>query len=408
MSPVVSPDGRWIAFHRNVSVADLWRIPVGGGTPERLTDLRTNIYGLAWTPDSRGLVFTRYLDGDVVLSTLDLRSGRIIDHAGGESSFMFPSVSAGSRAVAFEVEKIRSIARRLAIGDGEAALGRSEVVFDSSGSNLLPSIAPDGGQVLFVSDRTGDMRLWWQEMNQPDTLRSFENFIPMPRHPVMWHPGSQRALAIGRAPGGPYGVYEIEPARGRMTRLAVPDDDPVHVAYHPDPSRLLVVADRGEGRLGVTLYDRSRRPWRALAQVADVSVAVVDPRHHRIVLASMSTSEVRSADLDLGRVRTIDRAHGTRRNRTLVATAEGVRVMDASPCPFYWRLVVADGAGPSSFRDGRCLGDKAWWLEGVTYAPSTGAVYLSVIQEMQTDIGLAPLPDLNGGAASAARSVATR
>lgn len=396
LSPVVSPDGRWIAFQRNVSLADLWRIPVGGGTPERLTDLRTNIYGLAWTPDSRGLLFTRYRDGKVVLSTLDLGSGRITDHPGGESSFMFPSVSAGDGTVAFEVENMRSIARRLALGDGASALGRSEVLFDSTGSNLLPSIAPDGRQALFVSDRTGDMRLWWQDTTRPDTLRSFEGFIPLPRHPVMWHPDSRRALAIGRPPGGKTGIYEIEPARGRMTRLAAPDGDPVHVAYHPDPDRLLVVADHGEGRLGVTLYDRNARPWRALAQVADVAVAVVDPRHRRIVLASMSTPEIRSADFALGDVRTIDRVASQRRNRMLVATDEGVRVMDANTCSWFWRLVAAEGADTPARQDGRCLGNGEWWLEGVTYAPASRSVYVSVIQDTQTDIGVAPIPGLGG------------
>jgi DNA-binding winged helix-turn-helix (wHTH) protein/Tol biopolymer transport system component len=413
LSPAVSPDGRWIAFQRNVSLADLWRIPVGGGTPERLTDLRTNIYGLAWTPDSRGLLFTRYLDGKVVLSTLDLGSGRITDHPGGENSFMFPSISAGDGTVAFEVENIRSVARRLALGDGASALGRSEVVFDSTGSNLLPSIAPDGRQVLFVSDRTGDMRLWWQDTTRPDTLRSFEGFIPLPRHPAMWHPDSRRALAIGRPPGGTTGIYEIEPARGRMTRLAVPDGDPVHVAYHPDPDRLLVVADHGEGRLGVTLYDRSAQPWRALGQVADVAVAVVDPRHRRIVLASMSTPEIRSADFALGDVRTIDRVASQRRNRMLVATEEGMRVMDASGCPWFWRLVAAEGAETPARQDGRCLGSKGWWLEGVTYAPASRSVYVSVIQDTQTDIGVAPLPGLDGpdvgdAAGSRVRPVANR
>lgn len=408
LSPVVSPDGRWIAFQRNVSLADLWRIPVGGGTPQRLTDLRTNIYGLAWTPDSRGLLFTRYRDGKVVLSTLDLHSGRITDHPGGESSFMFPSVSAGDGTVAFEVENMRSIARRLAIDDGEAALGKSEIVFESTGSNILPSVAPDGRQVLFVSDRTGDMRLWWQDATRPDTLRSFAGFIPMPRHPVMWHPESQRALAIGRAPGGPPGVYEIEPARGRMTRLAVPDRDPVHVAYHPDPNRLLVVADRGGGRLGVTLYDRSTRPWRALARVADVAVAVVDPRHRRIVLASTSTSELFGADLDLGHVRAVDRVVNQRRNRMLVSTSDGVRVMDARGCALYWRRVAVDAADTDAQQGGRCLGSEGWWLEGVTYAAAEGAVYVSVIQDMQTDIGVAPIPNVDGGQGTTARSVASR
>jgi len=393
LAPVVSPDGRWIAFQRNVSLADLWRIPAGGGEAQRLTDLRTNIYGLAWTPDSRHLLFSRYIDGKVMLSTLALDTGRVTDHIGGDHSFLFPTVSIGSGTVAFEVELVRSRSRRVAVADDGNAMAGSRVLFDSTGSNLIPAIAPDGRQLLFVSNRTGDMRLWWLDQTRPETLRSFEGFMPMPRHPAMWRADSQRALVIGRvgAQGRREGsaLYELEPGRGRLTRLPVPDGQPVHAAYHPDPGRLLVVADRGEGRLGVTLYDRSREPWRPLAEVVDVAVAVVDPRHRRIVLASMSKSEIRSADLDLGDVRTVDRVGTQRRNRTLVATPAGVRVMDAGPgCFWRWRLVAVAG---KSDLPAPCLGEVDWYLEGVTYHPGQDAVYLSVIEDMQTDIGLTPL-----------------
>lgn len=390
MSPEVSPDGRWIAFQRNVSLADLWRIPAGGGEAQRLTDLRTNIYGLAWTPDSRHLLFSRYIDGKVVLSKLAVETGRITDYVGGDHSFLYPSVSIGSGAVAFEVELVRSRSRRVVVADGAKAMSDSRVLFDTTGSNLMPAIAPDGRQLLFVSNRTGDMRLWWLDQGQPETLRSFEGFMPMPRHPAMWHDDSQRALIIGRANGEGSGVYELEPGRGRMTRLPVPDGQPVHVAYHPDPDRLLVVADRGEGRLGVTLYDRSRQPWRALAEVVDVAVAVVDPHHRRIVLATMSKPEIRSTDLDLRDLRTVDQVAIQRRNRTLVATPAGVRVMDSGTgCLWRWRLVgVADSAGQ---QPAPCLGDIDWYLEGLTYHAGEDAVYLSAIENMQTDIGLMPL-----------------
>ena len=393
MSPTVSPDGRWIAFQRNVSVSDLWRIPADGGRAQRLTNLRTNIYGLAWTPDSRGLVFARYINEIIVLSTLALPSGRITDHVGGNTSFMFPSISQKTGSVAFEVEDTQSRVRQVAVADDAKAIARSQVLFDSTGSNLLPSVAPDGQQMMFYSNRTGDIRLWWLDQARPDTLRSFDGFLPIPRYPVMWQADSQRALAIGKNAVGQAGIYELDPRSGRATRLPVPGELPVHVSYHPDPDRLLVVADRGGGSLGVTLYDRSRTPWRALAEVADVATAVVDAPHRRIVLATMSRPEIRSADLMLGDLRTIDAVAVQRRNRNLVATPEGVRVMDSGPgCPWLWRWVAADPAA----RDAHCLGTENWYLEGLTYDPGAKLIYLSSIETMQTDIGLTPLSSFAG------------
>jgi Tol biopolymer transport system component/DNA-binding winged helix-turn-helix (wHTH) protein len=430
MSPAVSPDGRWIAFQRNVSLADLWRVPVAGGTPERLTHLRTNIYGLAWTPDSRHLVFSRYRDSRILLSVLDLETGQVRDHAGDVGGVLFPSVSGRGDALAFEVEDSQSVLRRVALDEGEAALRNSRVILESSGSNLLPALSPDGRQVLFVSDRTGDTRLWWQDTAQPESLRPLEGFVPFPRHPVLWHADGQRALAIGRSPGQRLGVYEIEPRRGRIRRLPVPDADPVHASYHPDPERLLVVADQGAGRLGVTLYDRSRVPWRAMARLTDVAVAVVDPRHRRIVLASASSPAIRSADLDLRDVRTVDRTANQRRNRSLVVAADGVRVMDAGACSWHWRpvnvagpdlagadlggadLAGADPAGPAGHGAagaGRCLGREDWALQGVSQSAAEPVLYVSVIERMQTDVGVAALSALLATpAANDSRPVASR
>jgi Tol biopolymer transport system component/DNA-binding winged helix-turn-helix (wHTH) protein len=394
MSPAVSPDGRWIAFQRNVSVADLWRIPANGGQAQRLTDLRTNIYGLAWAPDSRSLIFARYINERTVLSTLALHSGRITDHVGGSISLMYPSVSIGSGSVAFEIEETQSRVRRVSVADGANAMSASRVLFDSTGSNLLPSVAPDGRQVMFYSNRTGDIRLWWLDQTRPETLRSFDGFLPIPRYPVMWQADSRHALTFGKSPAGDVGIYELDPRRGRAVRLPVPDRLPVHVSYHPDPDRLLVVADRGEGSLGVTLYDRSHTPWRAMAEVGDVATAVVDTRHGRIVLATMSKPEIRSTDLDLGDLRTIDRVSIQRRNRNLVATPDGVRVMDSDErCPWLWRWVAADPTVQAS----QCLGRIDWYLEGVTYHPGQNALYLSVIEKMDTDIGLTPLSSFTVG-----------
>ena len=104
----------------------------------------------------------------------------------------------------------------------------------------------------------------------------------------------------------------------------------------------------------------------------------------------MSGPDIRSADLDLGDLRTIDRVTMQRRNRNLVPTPGGVRVMDSDEgCPWLWRWVATDATIRD--RDPQCLGRVDWYLEGVTYHPGQNALYLSVIEKMDTDIGLTPL-----------------
>ena len=56
--PRYSPDGRMLAFRRNLSLADLWVMPAEGGTPRPLTRLRGDIRGWDWLPDGSGLVLS--------------------------------------------------------------------------------------------------------------------------------------------------------------------------------------------------------------------------------------------------------------------------------------------------------------------------------------------------------------
>lgn len=409
LNPVVSPDGRWIAFQRNVSLADLWIMPVEGGTPRRLTNLRTNFYGLAWSPDGRALLFGRYGEGGTVMGLLDLATGHMREFAVPRTSLLFPSVARNGEVLAFEVEDPLVVSRRISLAglEGTAAaddqrMATAPKLFEATGSTMHPSVAPDGRQVLFMSNRSGRMRLWWGNQDAPDSLRPLDDFRPIARHPVQWDAASQRALAIGVGKEG-LGVHEIEPRTGRVTRLPVPGKDPVHVAWHPDPNRLLVVADKGNGRLGVTLYDRSVQPWRALAVVTDVSLALADPANRRIVMARMSGPELIAADLDLRNVRRIDAVTQQRRSRFLTVAGDGVWVMDTGPgCLWRWRR-VRDGKGDAPAE--RCVGNADWAIVGLSYHPGQDVLYVSSTEDMGADIGLLPLsaltPDGAGGAAQA-------
>lgn len=58
-NPAWSPDGQWIAFltPRAGPKANLWRIPVGGGEAEQLTDEKGGITAFLWSPDGSQIAF---------------------------------------------------------------------------------------------------------------------------------------------------------------------------------------------------------------------------------------------------------------------------------------------------------------------------------------------------------------
>lgn len=388
--PRVSPDGRWIAFQRNLSLGDLWRVPIAGGEPERLTSLRTIFFGLDWTPDGRGLVFSRSGPDGIVLSRLDIADGRIRDYVPEERMLKQPVVAGPT--VAFVIEDARSGMRRLSV-DGGRAFAESEPLFASTRSDIMPSIAPDGRQLLFMSDRDGSPRLWWVDQSRPDSLRALDGFMPIPRFPASWNADATRALVVGESDderGGVAAIYEIDPRHGRDVRLKVPDRVPVQAAYHPDPNRLLVVAEREQGRLGLVLYDRSREPWRALAEIDDVLMALPDRADGGVVFVRAYKPGVWRANSDLSEPREVDRVVMQERIRTLASAADGIWLLDSRPeCRWYWRKLATPSALEA--HHGHCLGDGPMMPEGLSYDSAHRRLYVGVAGESGRDIGVLPL-----------------
>lgn len=385
--PKVSPDGRWIVFQRNISLGDLWRIPVGGGKPQRLTDVRTNIFGFDWMDGGASLVFSHYTGNKPRLSRLDVASGRLDDYTGTQETLTYPTVAAPGGEVAFIVDDSRSMVQRVDAGgrSNEAAI---QAIFETSNSNLIPGVAPDGRQLTFVSDRTGEQALWWVDQQAPETLRAIEGFRPVPRYPARWNPGSTRFLAIGEGEEGK-GLYEVDARSGKAQWLALPDGLPVHADYHADPNRLLVVADRGQGRLGLALYDRSRTPWQVLARIDDVALALMDRVRGRVVFARMSNAEVWEADAGLLQARRLDSVAYPWLLRTLAVADDGAWVLDAREgCDWWWRSV---DAGPGGKSAGRCLrASSPQMIEALSRAPRGDILFVSVSEDAGSDIGLLP------------------
>jgi len=401
LAPAYSPDGRWIAFQRNVSRGDLWLVPATGGQPERLTRIESNIYGLAWAPDGKSIVFSAYRGQEPSLLRLDVQSRRITEL--GVVNARNPSVALKDASVAFVIEEAATALYRIRIPAQGESPSSPEPVFPSSGSELLPSVSPDGRQIMFVSDRTGDARLWWGEIGRAASLRPIENFVPFPRHPVAWAADGKTVLAIG-ADGDNEALYEITPATGAARKLALPQGRPTYGAYLAEPGRLLVVSDRGAGRLGLTLYERSAQDLKALASLDDVAMARLDPSSRRVLFFRTASWGLWQAGPDLDGPRILDDLHadpgGTMprivpsagfylQSRRLATSARGTWIVGAGDgCNVRWIAVNA----PEGGRSGPCLDPRGGELTGVSYDAGSGWLYYSYSTQDASDIGFARLP----------------
>jgi len=83
--PIVSPDGKWVvysvlepSYEPDKEVSDLWLAAADGKSPpRRLTHTRAAEKGVAWSPDSRAIVFSTKREGDEAdeIYLLDLAAG---------------------------------------------------------------------------------------------------------------------------------------------------------------------------------------------------------------------------------------------------------------------------------------------------------------------------------------------
>ncbi|TXH66125.1 MAG: hypothetical protein E6Q88_12660, partial [Lysobacteraceae bacterium] len=393
--PAVSPDGRWIAFYRNSGIGGVWKMSASGGKPQLIRALPTLVKGLAWTPDGEHLIFSQQDRSGVTpasLSRIRHDGAGLSDDVRVGESMIHPSMARASNAIAFEIEDARMTLRKTVLDQGESTIAAAERVFDSSLSTLFPSISPDGKQIVFLSNRSGVYALWWAELARADSLRPLEGIRPATMHPVVWDASSTRILAIGETSSG-HAIFEIEPRIGRVHRLPFGGFEPLHAAYHPDPGRLFVVSAKPDGETRLSLHDRGSQPWRELAAIeGDVQLSVVDHGGERVLFARLSKPEIWQADLRLREPRLAGTLQEKTFNTTLTTIENGAWVLDSqADCGWYLRPILRPS--PADDRKAICLGRQMPKpLRGVSYDPTSGALYFSTVDRVIRDIGLLAVP----------------
>lgn len=381
--PRYSPDGRWLAFRRNLSLADLWIMPAEGGTPRPLTRLRRDIRGWDWLPDSSGIVLSQ-VAGNATLWLLRVDDGSLHPLSRlPTGNAVHPDVAADDWSMVLEIDLSRSGLFRVPI-DGASDAGL-EPVFASSGVDMLPALSPDGHTLAFLSDRSMAVQLWLGEVGQPATLRPVEGLEPVPRHAPVWSPDGRRLVVLGRS-GDLERLFEVDVATGRARQLAVPAQRPVFAAYTGDPAHLLVGVDDGRGRVRAVLY--RREDWRVLASEEDVALARYDPGADALMFSRSTVPGLWRSDAMLGGIEQVSADRPTPRHYRHWALFEGqaYSLVPEDGCPAPWRAIARPGDGPCLSREGGVVG-------GSPAVDARGRwLYLGLPASQNIDVGFARLP----------------
>lgn len=387
-----SPDGSQLVFRRGLSHSDLWLMPAAGGTPSRLTQLRGSINGWDWTPDGRALL-VGFVGNTSRLYRHDLASGRTRALARFSGSGL--DVAARGNAMVFTIDDARVAMFRYPLPLREGA--RPEPLFASTGKDVLPSPSPDGRWVAFHSDRSRDARLWLGEPGNPDHLRMIDGFVPISRHPPQWSDDGRRLLVIGEAihaeAGAGARLYEIDVASGRATSLAQ-EGVPYFAQYLPE-RQLLLLVDRGAGRLSLRILDTATAPQRVIAHMDDVGEARFDPASGDVFFVRSSGPGLWRTGRDLRLPRRVDETQPTAYWARRWAVREGrpfVLRTAAPACLASWRWLGEPGP-----TDVGCLDRERRGLPALAPVVSRDGKWLyatMVPGQENSDIGLIDSSDM--------------
>jgi Tol biopolymer transport system component len=198
-NPKFSPDGRTIAFKRVSGFwgDDMYTVPVAGGKPRRLTWERRGIWGHAWTADGKSLIVSCQRGTTIFgLWRFPLaspsRPERILQ---GGLDAITPATSYKTKRLAWVNQTQDLNIYRVSMAGGEQPVR----LIASTQRDQSPAYSA-GGQIAFVSDRSGSREIWLAHADGTGQKR-ITSFNGPDVGDLQWSPDGRRLAFYSRAQG---------------------------------------------------------------------------------------------------------------------------------------------------------------------------------------------------------------
>jgi Tol biopolymer transport system component/DNA-binding winged helix-turn-helix (wHTH) protein len=224
-TPAFSPDGKSLAFVRDtLDVREIFVLPLSVGSPSQITFDRADIQGLAWTPDSRELIFASSRQGGESLWRVPAQGGtpQRLPIAGAGWALR-PAVSRKGNRLAYTSVIYDSALWRGSLTPDHKVSGPLDRFISSTGLEEGPQYSPDGKRIAFQSTRTGFHEIWRADADgsNPIQLTHFaRNLSGTPR----WSPDS-RQISFDSRPTGHSQVFVINAEGGQPRQITQGDSE---------------------------------------------------------------------------------------------------------------------------------------------------------------------------------------
>lgn len=262
--PVFSPDGRHLAFVRGTAqstvttylspaLGDLfvagWRDGELRDEPEPLTEDNEEMPGVAWTPDSRRLIFASTRgDFGYALWQVSLSGGPPVPLIDGEGLLRNPVIASRGGGLAYERWTGATNIRKISINSEPSA---SQPAVPEPGENLIvstrsdfnPVFSPDGQRLAWTSLRTGSSEIWISNRDGSSPTRLTSSANDRAGTPAWSKDGS--SMAYERRRGGRGTIWIVGVNGGEPRRLTHESVDDRAPSWSHDGERIYFASNRG-------------------------------------------------------------------------------------------------------------------------------------------------------------------
>jgi len=244
--PSASPDGRQIAFIRDY---DIYLTSINGGEVKRLTMDSRPVGRIAWTADSRDIVYDSGRIGNRTLWRIPASGGEPKAILSSGADYGSPAISRQGSRLAFVESNIDSNIGRLEMPSTTKGVRQVKVSWETMSKFIVsqreddnPQYSPDGSKIAFVSNRSGSVEIW---------VCGSEGGVPLqithaggatagsPR----WSPDS-RSLAYDSHPGRYEDVFVISADGGVPRRLTTDTSNDILPNWSGDGAWIYFCSDR--------------------------------------------------------------------------------------------------------------------------------------------------------------------
>ncbi len=169
----ISPDGATLAISdqsQDQRKSIVYTLPIGGGTPKRITQNPNASYFHGWSPDGKTLAFVGDRNGNLDIYTIPSTGGEETRLTTAEGLDDGPEYSPDGQYIYFNSDRTGSMQVWRMHPDGSA----QEQITSDAYNNWFPHLSPDGRRLVFLSydndvkDHPADKDVMLRTMTLPD------------------------------------------------------------------------------------------------------------------------------------------------------------------------------------------------------------------------------------------------